>query len=173
MINQRREALYYLLYIVFVFVYNARLMLSESNIVIFNDVLLYFDKPVVALVFWSYFRFARYFLEIPKLDASFNRIARLFEFSLFISAIILSAFIYFFGQSKALDIAFNLFSLYAAVSSVLHLVYFVRIRKTSLNSFIVSGAFLILLGSTSTYILYHYCPIKNKGAEVFRSPCVM
>lgn len=160
LINQRREALYYLLYIVFVFLYNVRLILSTNQSGFSDDWLLYMDKPVVAMIFWSYFRFARYFLEVPKLDATFNRIARIFEFSLLICCLILCVMIYFFGESKALDIAFFLFSIYATISSVLHLAHFVRIRKTSLNGFIVTGAFLILLGSTTTFILYEWHKIE-------------
>jgi signal transduction histidine kinase len=155
-INKRKEAFYYLLYIVFVFLYNFRFLILEAPISRSTELILYMDKPLVPLIFWSYFRFARYFLDIPNLDQSFNKMGVAFEYSLFFCAVLLAALIYFFDESSILNSVFNLIAIAAGIIAVLHLVYFVRIRKTTLNNFVLTGAFLILAGSSGSFVLFEW-----------------
>jgi signal transduction histidine kinase len=155
-INKRKEAFYYLLYIVFVFLYNFRFLIPGAMTDHSNELILYMDKPLVPLIFWAYFRFARYFLDIPNLDHAFNKIAIVFEYSLISCVFLLVVLIHFFNEGTVLDVVFNFISISAGIVAILHLIYFVRIRKTTLNNFVLTGAFLILAGSTGSFILFEW-----------------
>jgi signal transduction histidine kinase len=159
-INKRKEAVYYLLYIVGVFLYNYRFLVDGSSIDNHYHIQLYFDRPVVALIFWSYFKFARLFLEMPSRSPEFNQIGIYFERYLLLCTLIFCGLIFFNTNTRILDIIFNFFCIFSAAFSLYYIVYFIKPGRSALNSFIVIGAALILTGSTVTFLLYEYQKIN-------------
>jgi signal transduction histidine kinase len=117
---------------------------------IFRELL---DKPVIALMFWSYFQFIRHFLDVPAME-DFDKKIKWITYYL----------VFFFVSQLILDLTipnclentlyFNLQCIISISLSIISLGIFLSQRKAKLNNFMIPAVVMIILGTASTFILF-------------------
>lgn len=154
--NRRKESLLYLIYIFSVFVYNFRFILDNITGYKIPDLTLYLDRPLVSIIFFAYFRFGRYFVDVPSIAPKFNRIGIYYERFLIGFVLLYCVLIYSNLNENNLGLIFNVYSVLSTLFSSIYLIYYVKSVKSKLNSFVFAGAALILMGASATFFMYEW-----------------
>jgi signal transduction histidine kinase len=161
---RRREYIYYLLYMICIVPYF--LSTAEFGLgipIIFTqhpELAVYFDKPIIILNFLFYTNFARHFLDIPALHPGLNKIIdRMIVVYVLLGLI--GIFVMFYTQDVFItETLFATFYLSLFVTLTWILLKLIAVRSTQLNYFVVAGAVLVIIGSTTAMIFFN---LRNLG----------
>ncbi len=152
----RKEYIYYLLYILCMAVYylaaNENLLGLSLFFTKYPHLQKYFDKPAVIMCSFLYYRFARYFLDVPEKYLSFNKLMQRMENLLFAGLLAEVIFLANFGEQPIEEILFLALSTSMCLYSI-YLIY--KLKSFALNNFIVAGALLIIVGAFSSMLLFN------------------
>lgn len=121
------------------------------------------DKPVVACIFVVYFRFARYFTDIPDNYPEFNKRIRWFEWGALLYATGEAIWLFTFGESQTEEIVFVIIASLMLFLALLLMYRFLNMQQVQLTRFILLGGFLLLLGAAGSLVLIN---LVNMGVLV-------
>lgn len=156
LLYRKKEYFYYTLYILSSILYIIgltnfsngfnELVLNKSNF------LLYLDKPMAFVSYFLYFKFAKYFLDIPITHPAFAKKIRFIEYTFlfFAFSLILSTT---FLNASTNEFIFSIYSVISIPLAFYSIISFVKIGSKGLNYFIISGASLIIFAAISTFVL--------------------
>lgn len=150
---RRKEYFYYICYILFVLIYNLRIIFPVWPDFIPEITKALTDRPVVILMQWSYFQFIRYFLDVPKLIDFDKKINRIANYLLLVFAFDFS-FTFIPSWTKFEQLFFNIQFILCTAVFVYIFVKFLMQRKNELNNFMIPAVIMVLIGGSSSFILY-------------------
>lgn len=154
-----KEYYYYASYIFLMIAYTVSQAKAAQYLPLQMDlpqqVLNLLDKPVIALTFFVYFRFARYFMDLPAQHPEFNSRAKVFERVAFAYACIECFWLLIFGESALEESVFIITTALLMFFSLSMIIRFLRMQHIALTRYILAGAFFLLLGSSGTLILFN------------------
>lgn len=150
---RRKEYFYYICYILFVVLYNVRVIFPVWPDIIPEVARELCDKPVIALMIWSYHQFIRYFLDLPQLSSLDKKIGWIahYLFFFFISEVILA---FFPAISHWNQLYFNVQSVIAVSLIIISFGKFLKERKAQLNNFMIPAVVFLLIGCISSFLLF-------------------
>lgn len=162
---KRKEYFYYICYILFVIVYNLRIIFPDWFQKNPDFLFELSDKPVIALMLWSYFQFIRYFLDIPKLkslDHKINLVGH-YLFFFFITEFVLA---FFPSVAHWNQVYFNIQSVICVSLFVIFFGSFLLQRKARLNNFMIPAVIIVLLGCTVSFLMFELNKRLNWNLEI-------
>lgn len=161
--SRRKDYTGYAIYLVSLLAYSVGLCenyykvnLLPVNAPFFHQLL---DKPMVFFSYMLYFRFGRFFLDTAKINAAFDRLIRKSEWLLLIFSIV-QVFFILFASAALTEIVFQLISLFVIPFTIYSVIRFIRLQKTTLNYFFITGVASVLIGSLGTFLIIS---LQNAG----------
>ena len=157
-IIRRPDYLYYLAYMISLVPYY--LSHSEQALgfpVFFSyhpDLRIYFDKPMLVILFLTYTHFARQFIDVhllaPKLDNFVKRLVAIFV----AIGVFVCSFMFLTGKMVVTEILLLIFFSVLFVNIAWVLYKLIRAASTQLNYFMIAGTICIITGSVLSTILF-------------------
>lgn len=163
-VNRRIEYAYYAFYLLLLVIYSHAMWstfgvgLEELKFSI--GVEPFFDKPVITLSFYMYYRFARYFLEIPNKLPLLNKRIKRIEYVLLGYVVLEILLLGIWGDRMINEIIFHVLSTFNLLMGVWCVISFLKQRRTPLNYFILAGGSLIIVGGITSLILIISHPLE-------------
>jgi len=159
LLNKGREYLYYTLYLLTLMLY----FLNKDEIFIGTDILfirypvlgVYFDKTLLLLPYFLYYRFVRSFLNIPRDFKAINKWIIGLEYVILAYLVFDLIFVY---TTFDLELQLNIFTIFIGMVFLLTLcfIYYLFLKRKRLIYYILLGSLCVglgnILGLLSTYL---------------------
>lgn len=153
---KRKEYLYYTLYVLASILYLIGLTVVERHSTDENVAFYTFlDKPFAFLSYFLYFKFAKYFLDIPTIYPAFAKKIKSIEYVLLSFAIIL-ILLTPICSAETNEMVFSIFSFISIPLAFYSIIKFVKIKTNRLNYFVVIGASLMVTAAISTFLFIKF-----------------
>lgn len=155
-IYKRKEYIYYNAYILCSIVYIIGLNRHLEHLdVIDQNFYLLMDKPLAFLCYFFYFKFAKYFLNIPSQHEVFSKKLRYIEYTILSFTVCIAIAVLLLNNALS-ELLFSLFAVITIPITVYAIARFNRLKKNNLNYFVVFGAILILAAAASTFVVVKF-----------------
>lgn len=153
---KRKEYLYYTLYVLASILYLIGLTVVERHSTDENVAFYTFlDKPFAFLSYFLYFKFAKYFLDIPTIYPAFAKKIKSIEYVLLSFAVVL-ILLAPICSAETNEIVFSIFSFISIPLAFYSIIKFVKIKTNRLNYFVVIGASLMVTAAISTFLFIKF-----------------
>ena len=155
-IYKRKEYIYYNAYILCSIVYIIGLNHHLDHLdVADQNIYLLMDKPIVFMCYFFYFKFAKYFLNIPSQHTVFSKKLRYIEYTLLSFTGFIALAVLLFNSAVA-ELLFSILAIITIPIAFYAITRFNRLKKNNLNYFVVIGAILILGAAASTFLVVKF-----------------
>ena len=156
---RRLEYFYYSLYIICMGVYflalNESLLQTEILFTRYPALQPFFDKPIGIFCVFLYYRFARYFMDIPHKYPVFNEKVKQIEYFILVGVFLEVCALALNGKSFIEEMCFVAISVITLVYTSYILYQYFNLKRSTLNYFALSGATLIAFGSFASLIAFN------------------
>jgi serine phosphatase RsbU (regulator of sigma subunit) len=167
-LNKDKLYLYYSLYIIFVSVWYFGCFALGYRLFpeIPRKIFPYTDIPIY-IAYFFYIQFVRFFINTSRILPNWDKILKLYQIILSVTAIVLPIFIYLTNLIIVNYIIGNIIAIGLLVFSIILIIKFLLLKKTLAN-IIAIGSFLMTIGALLTFILYLSSNFANENVFIFQ-----